>query len=157
MRGFMVNIRKISIENIIQLQEKKIKLLNKIYKKLKTDLENKISKKEIEYWKYYLLITLYTLSKEIQKKNQYKELYSKNNKSVVIIDLSKNVKYDLESKLNILNIYLNNSKEIEKVIKYGNEEYLMKVYNFRKSDIELLKYIITNYKYMHKEEISKKR
>ena len=157
MRGFMVNIRKISIENIIQLQEKKIKLLNKIYKKLKTDLENKISKKEIEYWKYYLLITLYTLSKEIQKKNQYKELYSKNNKSVVIIDLSKNVKYDLESKLNILNIYLNNSKEIEKVIKYGNEEYLMKVYNFRKSDIELLKYIITNYKYMHMEEISKKR
>lgn len=151
---------RISVTNAIKLKEKNIDLLCKIYKELKGYLNNCNSKKEEEITKYNLLIVLYTYYEELQKKEQYKSLYysamipnnkkSEIRKVSVIINLNNSIKSNLNHKLKVLDIYLNNSKEFERIIKYGNKDILSKNYNLNYSDINLINFLICNYGKTHK-------
>ncbi len=143
----MENIKELYIKDAIELKEKNIRILEKVYISLQNELENNISSEDAQKIKYNMLVIRYTLNEEFNKKKEYNEFYNMtNNKMVIYMDYNNSLQNELQKKLDILNIYINNSVAIDKAIENENTDLLIKKYNFKDWDIKLIKFIIKNYK-----------
>ena len=143
----MENIEELYIKDAIELKEKNIRILEKVYTSLQNELENNISSEDAQKIKYNMLVIQYTLNEEFNKMKEYNEFYNMtNNKMVIYMNYNNSLKNELQKKLDILNIYINNSVAIDEAIENENTDLLIKKYNFKDWDIKLIKFIIKNYK-----------
>ena len=140
---------RINVDTELEKIDYEIKKLKNTGRQLKEDLENSKNKEDIENLKYRILIVIYSIKQQEDRKKLLLGLKERMNTTSV----SKKLNNDMGNKLirlkEVLKIYQENSSSIERMLKYGKIDNLKEEYNFDSDDIKFINYLIDNYKNIH--------